>query len=152
MTPIYFSSSVVIPPWGCRGDHTHHSCLHTLDHTLFSSPQTEERPWPLIFWILVTHQVHFGPYFLEENIPDSLIPRRTRSSQWKQTVSATPSRLHTNPVNNTKRYISHLVSPTSMQDSSLKCLCLSQRLECARESTAVENISLMRRNLTGVLF
>ena len=152
VTPIYFSSSAVIPPWGCRGAHTRHSCLHTLDHTLFSSPQTEERPRPLILWFLVTQQVHFGPYFLEENVPGSLIPRRTRFSQWEQTVSATPSLLHRNPVNNTKRYISHLVSPTSMQDSSLKCLCSSQRLECTRDSTAVENISLMRRNLAGVLF
>ena len=43
---------------------------HLWPHCILQSPlpQAEPgRPQPLIFWILVMHQVHFGPYFLGYN-------------------------------------------------------------------------------------
>lgn len=83
-------------------------------------------PWLLIFWILATHQVHFGPHLQCEYVLDSLIPGGRPSNQLKLYLEHSVCFLK--PVNNTKLYISHLVSPTRMQDSRLKCLYVPRAL------------------------
>ena len=75
-------------------------------------------------------QVHFGHHLPWEYSPDSLIPREyiLRHNENKLCLQHSVCVLNTYSVNNTRPYILYLVSPTRIQDSSLKYLYIPPRL------------------------
>ena len=92
---------------------------HLWPHSILQSllPQAEPGMPPASHLLSPSHTPSsFWALFPGVKLPNDLIPWRTLSSQWKQTVSATHSLLKPNPVNNTVHFkiqncTFHILSP-----------------------------------------
>lgn len=110
---------------GGRGTHTHHSCLHTSVPMLFPTPcllgLMGNAPTLSSFESYPTHQVPLGPISSGNvYLPASSQAVRPPPNKNKLCLQHSAWFLNAYPMNNTKLYILYPVSPTRMQDSSLK--------------------------------
>ena len=114
-----FSHWFVTTPWGWWGANSPLLPSHLWPHSILQSllPQAEPGRPPASHLLSPSHTPSsFWALFPGVKLPNDLIPGRTLSSQWKQTVSATHSLLKPNPVNNTVHFKKqngtfHILSP-----------------------------------------